>query len=217
MGSRVTATRDGRDGGSAGTAAAILDAAHALFLRDGLEGVNLDQVGRAAGVSRQTVYNQFGSKDAVFRAVVDRHWAAIREEVEALHHGSSSPSADPAAILLGFARAVLGFVHGTDQIAFTRLVIAESRRLPWIAEEFYRVGKAPLLDAFAGVLDSLIASGSLRCSNPRLAGHQFMGMVQEVVIWPKVMAIGDALDRLPGDEEVIEEAVATFMARYGAR
>ena len=73
-----------------------------------------------------------------------------------------------------------------------------------------------MLDAFTSVLDGLIANGVLRCSNPRLAAHQFMGMVQEVVIWPKVMAIGDALDRLPGDEEVIGEAVATFLARYGA-
>ncbi len=211
---RSKAAQDAEGSGATGTAAAILDAARHLFLRDGLEGVNLDQVGRAAGVSRQTVYNQFGSKDAVFRAVVDRHWAAIREEVSALHPGSASPSADPAVILLGFARAVLRFVHGTDQIAFTRLVIAESRRLPWIAEEFYRVGKAPVLDAFTSVLEELIANKSLRCSDPRLAAHQFMGMVQEFVIWPRVMAIGEALDRLPGDEEVIGEAVATFMARY---
>ncbi|RYC29107.1 TetR/AcrR family transcriptional regulator [Lichenibacterium minor] len=202
--------------GAGRTATTILDAARRLFLSDGLDGVNLDQVGRAAGVSRQTVYNQFGSKDALFRAVIDRHWSAIREETRALDPGSASPSADPTAVLLGFAQALLRFVHGTDQIAFTRLIVAESRRLPWIAEEFYRVGKAPVVEAFTAVLDSLVADGSLRCSNPMLAAHQFMGMVQEFVIWPKVMAIGDALHRLPGDTEVVEEAVATFLARYAA-
>ncbi len=218
MGRPITGTLDDAAGnvGAGRTAATILDAARRLFLRDGLDGVNLEQVGRAAGVSRQTVYNQFGSKDALFRAVIDRHWSAIREETKALDPESASPSADPTAVLLGFAQALLRFVHGTDQIAFTRLIVAESRRLPWIAEEFYRVGKAPVVEAFTAVLGNLISDGSLRCSNPRLAAHQFMGMVQEFVIWPKVMAIGDALDHLPGDAEVVEEAVATFLARYAA-
>ena len=59
-------------------AAVILDAAQRLFLDDGYDGVSLEQVGRAAGVTRQTVYNRFGSKDAVFRAVIERHWRVVR-------------------------------------------------------------------------------------------------------------------------------------------
>ena len=38
---------------------AILAAARTLFLDAGYDGVNLDRVAEAAGVSRQTVYNRF--------------------------------------------------------------------------------------------------------------------------------------------------------------
>jgi TetR/AcrR family transcriptional regulator, regulator of autoinduction and epiphytic fitness len=35
------------------------------------------------------------------------------------------------------------------------------------------------------------------------------------VIWPKVMAIGDALSELPANDVVIDEAIAMFLSRYG--
>jgi TetR/AcrR family transcriptional regulator of autoinduction and epiphytic fitness len=128
MARRGAAVRNDEHGGEVGaggsTSTTILDAARRLFLEGGYEGVNLEQVGRAAGVSRQTVYNQFGSKDAVFRAVVDRHWDAVRAEVAAVTSMPSSSAADPEDVLRGFAQSLLHFVRGTDQIAFTRLVIA---------------------------------------------------------------------------------------------
>ncbi|ACL62447.1 TetR/AcrR family transcriptional regulator [Methylobacterium nodulans] len=219
MARRGATVRDDEHAGSggegAGTSIAILDAARRLFLDAGYEGVSLEQVGRAAGVSRQTVYNQFGSKDAVFRSVVDRHWETVRTEVAVMLPSPSAEPAEPAEILHGFARALLRFVQGTDQIAFTRLVIAESRHQPWIAEAFYRAGKAPLVAAFAGVLSELTNRRLLCCPHPELAARQFMGLVQEFVIWPHVMRVG-GLAEIPDDDTVVEEAVRTFLARYAA-
>ena len=197
------------------TATAILDAARRLFLDAGYDGVNLDQVGRAAGVSRQTVYNQFGSKDAVFRAVVDRHWEAIRTEVGAVSAPSLGSAADAEEVLRRFARSLLRFVHETDQIAFTRLVIAESRHLPWIAEAFYQAGKAPLVAAFAAVLARLTERRLLACDRPEFAARQFMGLIQEFVIWPGVMGVQGGVPGAANDSIVVDEAIAVFLARYG--
>ncbi|MDA9406164.1 TetR/AcrR family transcriptional regulator [Bradyrhizobium sp. CCBAU 45384] len=193
---------------------AILDAARTLFLQRGFDGVNLDQVAKAAGTSRQTVYNQFGSKDAVFREVVRRHWATIRTETESVFQSTSDPDDDAGAMLARFAEALLRFVDETDQIAFTRLVIAESRRLPWIAAEFYRAGKEPVLKTFAKALAAMTKKGRLSCKDPELAAHQFMGLVQEFIIWPKVMAIGEGLRDLPPNKLVVGEAITMFLARY---
>ncbi len=194
---------------------AIQDAAQRLFLEAGYDGVNLEQIGRAAGVSRQTVYNQFGSKEAVFQEVVRRHWNAVRSETASAFSAIETLETSPAAMLRSFAQALLHFVAETDQVAFTRLVIAESRRRPWIAEEFYRAGKQPILTAFAAALSAMASEGMIRCEHPELAAHQFMGLVQEFVIWPKVMAIGEALTELPSSDLVIEEAIAMFLGRYG--
>jgi AcrR family transcriptional regulator len=56
---------------AAATRASIIAAAHALL--DNLEApqLTLDEVARAAGVSRATVYNQFGSRRALLAAVFE--------------------------------------------------------------------------------------------------------------------------------------------------
>jgi TetR/AcrR family transcriptional regulator of autoinduction and epiphytic fitness len=199
----------------ASSSEAILRSAKKLFLEAGYDGVNLDRIAETAGVSRQTVYNRFGSKEAVFRSMVAFHWASINlGELFALSENAHREE-DATDILRRLALAILQFVAEADQIAFTRLVVSESHRLPWIAEEFYRLGKQPLLSAFVRCLEQMTADGLLDCPHPELAAHQFLGLIQEFIIWPKVMAIGQAVHRMPSNKVVIEEAIRMFLDRYG--
>ncbi len=60
----------------------IVDAARALTIATGWDGVRMGAVASAAGVSRQTVYNEFGSKaglaEALARREVDRFVSEVR-------------------------------------------------------------------------------------------------------------------------------------------
>lgn len=213
-GAKGTRGRAGRPAGN-NAAPAILQAAKLLFLEAGFDGVNLERVGTAAGVTRQTVYNLFGSKEAVFRAMVGLHWDEIARDSAAVLSTSLDPVLGPAAILRGFGEAIVRFIDGTQQVAFTRLVIMESRQRPWIAEEFYRLGKQPLLEGFINCLHRLDEAGAIACRHPEIAAHQFFGLIQEFAIWPHVMAIGPAVEAIPLPALVIDEAVLTFLSRYG--
>ena len=51
-------------------AAAIREAASLLFMTEGMERTSMDAISQAAGVSKQTVYSHFKSKDDLFRACV---------------------------------------------------------------------------------------------------------------------------------------------------
>ena len=195
------------------TTGKILDAAQALFLRDGYAGVNLDRIAKSAGVARQTLYNRFGSKESVFRSMLDRHWSKLLQTGRIGDLVDGAPQS-AEAVLRRFAQAILAFVAETDQVSFIRLVVAESRRLPWIAEEFYRAGKEPLLKALVGQLDRLVTDGHIECRSTELAAHQFFGLLQEVTLWPQVMGIVEFVTDLPPADEIVEESVATFMARY---
>src|SRR3954452_924882 len=53
-----------------GKRAAIVRAATELFLRQGYQATRTEQIATAAAVSKQTVYNQFGDKLSLFRAIV---------------------------------------------------------------------------------------------------------------------------------------------------
>ncbi|MDT6985575.1 TetR/AcrR family transcriptional regulator [Streptomyces lusitanus] len=193
----------------------ILRAAKELFLADRYAGVSLERVAERAGLSRQTVYNRFGSKEAVFREMVRDHWAAFAEQ-DRRPAGDAEDAEDASAeeVLRAFAGSLRRFADETDQIRFARLVVAESARLPWIAEEFYRLGKGPVAAAFTDRLDALVRAGRLRCPDTRLAARQFMGLVQEFLVWPRVMAFTEEIAGGPGPDVVIDEAVRTFLARY---
>jgi AcrR family transcriptional regulator len=55
----------------------LLDAAADLFYRQGIVAVGVDLVSKAAGVSKRTLYQQFGSKDQLIAQSLDAHGADI--------------------------------------------------------------------------------------------------------------------------------------------
>ena len=78
----------------------IVDAARAQTVASGWDGVRMGGVAAAAGVSRQTVYNEFGSKaglaEALARREVDRFVAEVRAALRA--HGADVRAGAYAAI-----------------------------------------------------------------------------------------------------------------------
>jgi AcrR family transcriptional regulator len=55
----------------------LLDAAADLFYRQGIGAVGVDLVSKAAGVSKRTLYQQFGSKDQLIAESLDARGMAI--------------------------------------------------------------------------------------------------------------------------------------------
>ena len=55
--------------------ARILDAARELFTLRGVDKVTMTEIATVAGVARATVFNQFGSKNALLAGVTDCAWA----------------------------------------------------------------------------------------------------------------------------------------------
>jgi AcrR family transcriptional regulator len=64
---------------------AILDAAEALFADHGFEAVSMERIGRAANLSRGAPGYFFGSKDALYRAVMERLFETTEQLVERTH------------------------------------------------------------------------------------------------------------------------------------
>jgi AcrR family transcriptional regulator len=62
-------------------AAGVLDAAADLLLRYGYDRTTLDDVARAAGISKTTVYQRWGGREALFRAVLRHQHLAMRRHV----------------------------------------------------------------------------------------------------------------------------------------
>jgi len=62
----------------------ILDAAMTVFRRQGFRRSSIEQAAEAAGLTRQALYHHFKSKEALFRAVIERlHENALAAEIAA--------------------------------------------------------------------------------------------------------------------------------------
>jgi len=85
---RDTATaRDLRD-----TRTRILAAARSEFARVGLGGARVDRIAVLAGANKRMLYYYFGSKDELFRAVLEATYEHIRESEKALHLDEVDPA-----------------------------------------------------------------------------------------------------------------------------
>ncbi|MFI5916529.1 TetR/AcrR family transcriptional regulator [Dactylosporangium sp. NPDC051541] len=62
-----------------GSKSALLDAATAEFAKHGLRGTRIQSIVKRAGVNERMIYHHFGSKDGLYRAVLDAQWASMRE------------------------------------------------------------------------------------------------------------------------------------------
>ncbi|HEX8939800.1 MAG TPA: helix-turn-helix domain-containing protein [Candidatus Limnocylindrales bacterium] len=133
----------------------VLDAANALMLDRGYHGVGMAAVASAAGVTRQTLYDQFGSKAGLLRAMVTRS-----EEVAGLPRllERARTETDGLAML----RAMLDAVAAVEPQLYpiSRLVHAARLEDPVAAELWaWRMGSR--LAGMRGVMARLAADGLL--------------------------------------------------------
>ncbi len=64
------------------TANAILDAVTGVFAEKGYNGARVDELAKAAGVNKATLYYQIGDKEALYHAVLEREFHQIADTIE---------------------------------------------------------------------------------------------------------------------------------------
>jgi AcrR family transcriptional regulator len=88
----------------------LLEVAEGVFAMQGYQGTSIEDIARAAGVTRPVVYDHFGSKENIYLACVRR----ARAELERLFDEAADPNKDVSERLWGGINAYLEFVerHG---------------------------------------------------------------------------------------------------------
>ena len=98
----------------------ILDAAMLVFRRHGFRRSSIEQAADAAGLTRQALYHHFKSKEALFRAVIERLYEnALAAEIAAAHAAEKAGGslADIlVAQLTGRLRQVIASFNGSPHI-----------------------------------------------------------------------------------------------------
>lgn len=190
---------------------AIIEAATRIFLESGYRAASMDAIAREAGVSKQTIYNHYGNKEALFSDVITQHCQDVllsRLETEQSRH-------DVETTLRGFARALLDIVLQPSVLALHRLIVAESARFPEVGEIYLRVGPERGNRRLADYLDKQCAMQHLTIDNTYLAAQQFTGALIGS-LRTQALVLNQAIPETEIDA-VVEHTVACFMALHGRK
>lgn len=147
----------------------LIHAAAEAFREEGYR-ASIDLIAQCAGVCRQTVYNNFASKEDLFSEVARLGAEEIRTSLE----GDGS---DVRERLLGFAAILQQRVLSREGLAMFRTLSAEVPRLPALGQAFFDKGPRQTVDGLAAFLARAMEEGRLRRDDPRLAAEVLMGML----------------------------------------
>src|SRR5208337_5608976 len=129
------AARNSRHHNSAATREAILEAAERIFGDEGLEGARTEAIAAAAGVNKALLYYYFGSKEGLYRAVLEGYLADFnRRALELLSSNGSAPS-----LLLRYINIHFDFIgaHRHHGPLFQRMLMADQKYLARLAREYF--------------------------------------------------------------------------------
>ena len=192
----------------------ILAAAEVQFLAHGYLGTSMDAVTEQAGVSKQTVYAHFASKETLFRAVI----AAMTGGAVADHRArvGEAPQAETVGRYLEtYAREQLAVVITPRLMALRRLVIGEVTRFPDLGAHLYRNGPGASIDRLEAAIAHFGSRGALCVADPAAAADLFNWMVMGGAV-ARAMHLGDAgLPSAAWSAAHARECTRVFLAAYG--
>lgn len=149
----------------------LLAAATDEFLAKGYA-ASIDDIVETAGVVRQTLYNHFENKDAIFTEVMRR---LNRKVLGSL----TMEGADLRTTLVRFGVILRTAVLSDAALALQRTMVAEAQRFPALARSYYLEGRDKAVRQMAALLTREAAAGRFEIPNAELAAETLLTLLVE--------------------------------------
>lgn len=193
--------------------AAIVAAAAEVFLATGYAGASMDEIASRSGVSKQTIYKHFTSKEALFTAVITQ---MMGEAASNVHQGLPEVRTGKQleAYLIDYGVRLLSVALTPGLMQLRRLVIAEAERFPDLARRLYAGGAGRALEVMAAAFGPLVEKRLLAIDNTAVAAQQLNWLLMGDPV-NRVMMLGN--DAIPSQAEIkrhVAAAIATFLSAY---
>mgnify|MGYP000592278929 CR=1 FL=1 len=188
----------------------ILDGARKVFLKLGFDGASMGDIARTAGVSKGTLYVYFENKAELFSALIAEERKHAKRD---FHLDPDSP--EIATDLRRYGENLLGYISSARNIRSVRTVIAIAEKFPKVGSDFYRDGPDRGIAHLARYLAAQAEAGRLRIDDCEMAARQLQVLMHTGVIYEMLYGVRTEPDAAEV-ARVADEAVKTFLARYGA-
>lgn len=170
--------------------------------------VSMEAIALAAGVSKQTIYNAFATKEDLFVAIVEVSVDRMTKVV-----AEPAPDADPAAVLATLGRDFLAAMLDERAIRLKRILVATSAQHPRLGALFFQAGPGQARRRLADYLAAETVRGRLAAADPAIAAEHFFGMLNGHA--HLCTLLGVAIEPPIDVERRVALAVAAFLRAYG--
>ncbi len=129
----------------------ILDVASEWFLAHGYAGTSISAMARESGISKESIYRYFASKEALLESVIERELEFYGRELESAHAVEIGKT-DLKEALIRIAETIAFTLNSDRTLDFRRLIFQVSRTSPKVGEHYFEVGplqaEGPLIEIF---------------------------------------------------------------------
>jgi len=164
----------------------MLEAASGLFGTSGYDAVQMDDVARAAGVGKPTLYRYFGSKEELFLEVLSEVLQQLQQTIEEVA-ARPLPPQESLALMIRTLVDTLG--RQTEPL---RLIAGDNPGLAHRLRIAFRHRRRPILELLRRVLERGVATRDFRPLDLEVTPALLLGMVRGGLI----NAPGAARERL---------------------
>jgi TetR/AcrR family transcriptional regulator, mexJK operon transcriptional repressor len=193
----------------------ILHAGAELFLRKGFLGTSMDEVAALAAVSKQTVYKQFASKEALFLGIVESMTGAASDRVQ-VEMPDPVDLTQVASELHGHAERLMTVALSPELLQLRRLVIGEAGRFPELGKALYGGGPGRAIAGLAVTLERWTRRGLLMIADPLAAATQFNWLIMGEPVNRAMFFIDEPPIQDAARQAHIAAGVRLFLAGYAS-
>ncbi|MBL8906367.1 MAG: TetR/AcrR family transcriptional regulator [Rhizobiales bacterium] len=190
----------------------IMDGARRVFVEHGFDGASVNDIVKATGVSKGTVYAYFPSKEKLFETLIFEDRRGQAERLFEVLDDSRPVEEVLREIGLRFGKMLIA----PEQIAYFRMIIAASAKFPQAGRAFYEAGPRYGLARVTAFIKEKVRQGELQADDPEMAARQLLELIHCGASKPLLFGVTDTIP--PEEiERAVNAGVATFMAAYGRR
>ncbi|TCM32433.1 TetR family transcriptional regulator [Novosphingobium sp. ST904] len=153
---------------------ALLAAAASIFFEQGYEATRIDDIIERAGGSKRNIYEEFGSKEGLFAAIVTER---AERALSALAMDEIRARSLEETLRL-FGRQLMDSYMSKALLGVFRIAIIEHVRFPFLIRRFYDLGPGLASARLAELLLEAQRRGDLREGDCAMAADHFVAMIR---------------------------------------
>lgn len=189
--------------------AKILQAAKSIFLKMGYHATNMNQIAKAAGVTKLTVYNHFQDKANLFICAIEE---SCEESIRAKQFELTAESDFEQALYLMCYRA-LSIIYLPEALKLDCLLFELAAEQSPLTQQFFDASHTRMCNVWCDFFEQAIAFKFIRADEPLKLTDLIMSLMLGIR-HHKVLLGLDPVPTAIEIEQMIEQAMELFLLKY---